>query len=58
MKDHEEVIDLAGNRAEYRVSVDSESRRKRYIVRSGSSRNIEVIVFRELLQARGYKFGA
>jgi hypothetical protein len=54
VKDGEEVTDLAGKKGTYRISMAENGQKARYIVLAGSPRNVEVLVFRELLDSRGY----
>lgn len=56
MKDQQEVTDLAGQKGTYRISATRDQKKKRYIVIPNSRRNVEVIVFRELLAEKGYRF--
>ena len=56
LKDGQEVIDLRGQKGTYKVSVDGNGKKARFIVIPNSARNVEVLVFRELLEKRGYKF--
>jgi hypothetical protein len=46
---------LAGKSGEYRISA-KDGTKSRFIVRADNLRNIEVIVLKELLEQRGYKF--
>ncbi len=56
VKDGDAVQDLAGIKATYKISPDEKGRKKRFILVPGSAHNVEVIVFRELLEQQGYKF--
>lgn len=56
LKDGETVIDLAGKRGTYQITTQPDGRKVRYIVVTGSPRNVEVIAFKELLEQQGHKF--
>jgi hypothetical protein len=58
VKHGESVMDLAGVRGTYNISPTPEGTKKRFIMVPGSARNVEVIVFRELLEQQGHKFRA
>lgn len=55
VKDGESVTDLAGKSGEYRISA-KDGTKSQFIVRADNLRNIEIIVLKELLEQRGYKF--
>ena len=56
LKDGEPVVDLAGKRGTYQITTQPDGKKTRYIVVQGSPRNVEVIVFKELLEQQGHKF--
>lgn len=56
VKDGEQVTDLAGKRGTYRISTLDNGDKTRFIVIPDSPRNVEVILLKELLERRGYKF--
>jgi hypothetical protein len=56
VKDGEEVVDLAGNKGVYQVTAEEGGLKRRFIDVRNSARKVEVIVFRELLEAKGVKF--
>ncbi|MFB6448184.1 ATP-binding protein [Bradyrhizobium tunisiense] len=56
VKDGEAVSDLAGKKGTYHITSRPDGSKARYIVISDSPRNVEVIVFRELLLQRGVEF--
>lgn len=56
MKDGAEVADLAGKKGIYTITNDGSGKAARYIVIPNSPRNVEVIVFKELLESNGYTF--
>jgi hypothetical protein len=56
MKDGQEVVDLRGQKGTYKITADPAGQKKRFIVIPNSPRNVEVIVFREAMEQRGYKF--
>jgi hypothetical protein len=58
LKHGEPVVDLAGRKGTYEVTPKADGRKVRFIVVSGSGRNVEIIAFRELLEQHGYKFRA
>jgi hypothetical protein len=55
LKDGQEVVDLRGQKGRYTISVSAEDKKTRFVVIPNSSRNVEVIVMRDLLEVRGYK---
>ncbi len=55
VKDGEEVVDLAGKKGTYSITTESDGRKRRFIVLPHSPRNVEVFVFREVLDGRGYR---
>ena len=55
VKDGEGVTDLAGKSGTYRIT-SHEGVKSSFIVRSDNKNNVEVVVLRELLEQRGYKF--
>ena len=57
MKDGMEVTDLGGNKGTYKITPNSSNAYKaRFIVVPNSRRNVEVFVFKELLESRGCTF--
>jgi hypothetical protein len=56
VKDGDTIMDLAGTKATYNISTDGKGAKRRFILVPGSAHNVEVIVFRELLEQRGHKF--
>ncbi|APO55361.1 hypothetical protein LUI11_39265 [Bradyrhizobium diazoefficiens] len=56
VKDGETVSDLAGKKGTYHITSRPDGTKARYIVIPDSPRNVEVIVFRELLLQRGVEF--
>lgn len=57
IKDGTEVTDLSGKKGIYRISANpADGKHSRFIVRHDSGRNVEVILFKELLESRGFKF--
>lgn len=56
VKDGDTVLDLAGIKGTYTISTDASGTKKRFILVPGSARNVEVIVFRDLLEQHGHKF--
>lgn len=56
LRDGQEVVDLGGQRGTYQISGDTKGRKTRFVVIPSSARNIQVIVVRDLLEDRGYKF--
>jgi hypothetical protein len=56
LRDGEMVVDLAGRQGTYQITTGQDNKKTRYILVPGSGRNVEVIVFRELLEHHGYKF--
>jgi hypothetical protein len=55
LKHGEKVVDLAGRQGTYEITSQQDNKKARYIVVPGSARNVEVIVFKELLDQHGYK---
>ncbi len=58
VKDGEEVMDLSGNRGTYKITPRLDGTKARFVVVPNSGRNVEVIVFRELMKEQGYEFKA
>lgn len=56
VKDGEEVVDLSGNRGTYKITAKLDGTKARFVVVPNSGRNVEVIVFRDLMRERGYEF--
>jgi hypothetical protein len=57
IKDGAEVTDLSGHKGTYRITTNPiDGKRSRYIVRQDNPRNVEVIVFKEVLEGRGANF--
>jgi hypothetical protein len=56
LKDGEEVADLAGAKGTFKVTAKPDGKKDRFIMVPGSARNVEVIVYSELLEQNGYKF--
>ena len=56
VKDGESVTDLAGKKGTYHITTRENGSKARYIVIPDSPRNIEVILFRELLEQKGFIF--
>jgi Amidase len=56
VKDGDSMTDLSGMKATYSITSDEKGTKKRFILVQGSPHNVEVIVFRELLEQHGYKF--
>lgn len=56
LKDGTEVADLSGRRGTYTITTNASGQKSRFIVIPSSPRNIEVIVFKELLEAKGFTF--
>jgi len=56
VKDGETVSDLGGNKGTYRITTKGDGTKARFIVVANSPRNVEVVVFKELLEGRGHKF--
>ena len=56
LKDGEEVVDLAGRKGSYKITPGQDGRKDRFIMIPGSSRNVEVLVFREIVDTAGVKF--
>lgn len=56
VKDGEEVVDLAGKKDTYTITPGRDGRKLRFIVVPGSARNVEIIVFKEMLEQHGYNF--
>jgi hypothetical protein len=58
LKDGESVVDLAGRNGTYQITTNRDNKKTRFILVPGSAHNVEVIVFKELLEQHGYKFRA
>ena len=56
VKDGTEVTDLGGTKGKYTISKEAAGKTNRFIVIPNRPRNVEVIVFKELLESRGYTF--
>jgi hypothetical protein len=56
IKDRETVTDLAGLTGTYRITSAAQGGKTRLIMVDGSPRNVEVIIFKDLLEQRGYTF--
>ena len=56
IKDGEEVVDLAGRKGTYKITSAPDGVKNRFIMVLGSSRNVEVLVLKEILEAAGVKF--
>ena len=56
VKDGDLVFNITGTRGTYSVTSDAKGIKKRFIMVTGSSYNVEVIVLRELLEQHGHKF--
>jgi hypothetical protein len=56
LKDGEEVTDLAGAKGTFKVTPKPDGKKDRFIMVAGSARNVELIVYSELLEQNGYKF--
>jgi hypothetical protein len=56
VKDGELVVDLAGKKGTYQITAGKNGEKARFIIIPGSPRNVEVVVFKELLEQRGYLF--
>jgi hypothetical protein len=56
IKDGTEVTDLSGKKGMYKITASSPEKHSRFIVRNDSGRNVEVILFKELLESRGFTF--
>jgi len=56
VKDGDEVVDLAGKKGSYAITSGQDGKKLRFIVVPGSARNVEVVVFKEILEQRGIKF--
>jgi hypothetical protein len=56
IKDGEEVTDLAGKKGEYKITSGQNGIKNRFIMIPGSSRNVEVIILREVLDSHKIKF--
>lgn len=56
VRDGTEVTDLSGTKGTYTITKDSAGNAKRFIVIPNSPRNVEVIIFKELLESKGYTF--
>ena len=56
VKDGDEVVDLAGRKGSYAITSGQDGKKVRFIVVPGSARNVEVVVFKEVLEQRGIKF--
>ena len=50
------MTDLSGYKGTFRITADENGKKKRFIVRADSSNNVEVLVFREVLEDRGHVF--
>jgi len=56
VKDSEDVVDLAGKKGTYQVSTNELGQKKRFIVVPGSPRNVEVLIFKEMLEQHKITF--
>jgi len=56
VRDGTEVTDLGGTKGTYSITKDSAGNSKRFIVIPNGPRNVEVIVFKELLESKGHTF--
>ncbi|MFO0882780.1 MAG: hypothetical protein U0894_01090 [Pirellulales bacterium] len=56
LRDGTEVTDLGGTKGTYSITKDPAGNLKRFIVIPNSPRNVEVIVFKELLESKVHTF--
>ena len=56
VKDGDEAIDLGGTKGTYKITSDANGKKSRFIVIPNNQRNVEVIVFKDLLESKGFTF--
>ncbi|MFO0906458.1 MAG: ATP-binding protein [Pirellulales bacterium] len=56
VKDGTEVVDLGGRKGTYTISTNAQGTKSRYIVIPNARQNVEVILFKELLESKGFAF--